>query len=151
MTDQSNVYRVDPRLARILALGIDRDLPNHVEEWHRLLLDGKATGAMVDIFVGLGWLSSARDPRIELLIGGTPALHASAKVEGTPLPLLPEDVTINEPGGEVAEEETPEERADREASSVPPEVDAMLQRRAAEDAEAATVISEPVSPKRRKG
>lgn len=56
--------RIDPGLARLLDLGLDHELGEHVGQWKDNLAQGRVSAEMQDVFVALGWLSSRRDSRL---------------------------------------------------------------------------------------
>lgn len=68
--------RVEAGLSRLLQLGLDHEITERIEGWKEHLAKGRLTHEMRDVFVALGWLSSARDSRlgdeIEVEEGSTP-------------------------------------------------------------------------------
>ena len=85
-------YRtIEPGLAELLSIGLDTQLPKKVELWKQHLANGRATQEMRDVFVGIGWLSSARDSRL-----GDVVEEEEPKIE-IPAGSPNEDVDLREP------------------------------------------------------
>ena len=55
---------IDNDLAQMLTLSLDHLLPTKVEAWKKDLAQGRRSREARDVFVGIGWLSSARDSRL---------------------------------------------------------------------------------------
>lgn len=57
-------WRVDPGLARLFTVGLQAGIEDRLNAWLDSLQEGILTREMRSVFVGLGWLSSERDPRL---------------------------------------------------------------------------------------
>ncbi len=93
--EEGVTYRyVEPGLAQMLTLSLEHLLQQKADEWKRELSSGRLTTEMRDVFVGLGWLSSSRDSRLQ---DEPPSGSPDAPKEEAPQGRDVEAVEIREP------------------------------------------------------